>query len=508
VLLYTLAVASTKQALPLGALLASFALLRCTSFEADSPGAPELSDATDTADGGFQGPCDRDTKDGRNCSQASDKEAVFVDGDIGRDGNLGTRLAPVATLEKALRLANGRRIHLCASAKEYEGVLVAKDAKIYGGFACKDFTYTAAKAAITAKRGGFALDIQAGEVFLADLELKGAPGLPGTPPLLGVDAGAPDAGVDAGAEAGAEAGAAGPAQEVLYNHSIAIRVLNSKNVELQRVRALADKAVAGVNAPLTQASMPASAPANPILAAHSLPIANVCPDGSMSVGGAGGEPGKSGLPGVPDAPGAFGDGGVYAASGGQAGVDGAPGVDGAQASASTLGVFVGGMWLGSKGTLGRPGTTGTGGGGGAARYVGTTGFRKGNAGSAGGCGGRGGLGGQAGGSSVALLAINSGVRLTQVELVTDVAGAGGAGAKGEPGQAPGAHNSVAPGGAGGTGGRGGNGAAGSAGAGGLSVGILWDKFKPTLDATAAFDGSKAKPGEGSPAAPAPTLVYP
>lgn len=241
------------------------------------------------------------------------------------------------------------------------------------------------------------------------------------------------------------------------------------------------------------------------------PLENMCENGAISIGGAGGQAstalGQSGLDGAPVNPampqsGLSGKGDMPCEAGKG---NGAPGADGADGAPGAGGVGLGSISIelgftgvsGGDGALGGVGQGG-GGGGGQKGKAGCAGA-SGGAGGAGGCGGKGGKGGMAGGSSIALLAVNASVTLSKVSLS---AGNGGNGGNGGNAQGGGLGSGGSPGGtgaqglpsgcSGGVGGMGGNGGSGGGGNGGHSLGIAFQGTAPTGE----FTVTRGIKGEG------------
>jgi hypothetical protein len=161
--------------------------------------------------------------------------------------------------------------------------------------------------------------------------------------------------------------------------------------------------------------------------------------------------------------------------------DQVPGDDGAG-----VGMLVDGYWRGDSGGDGVVGLPGVGGGGGGGGGGGRHEIRcnqvnvghGGGGGGGGGCGGGGGTGGKPGGASAGLFAFGASVRLIDCTIVLGPGGPGGPGGVGGDGGAGGAGGSgnvfnqqFGPGGDGGRGGRGQPGSPGGAGAAGPSVGV-------------------------------------
>ncbi len=186
------------------------------------------------------------------------------------------------------------------------------------------------------------------------------------------------------------------------------------------------------------------------------------------------------------------------------GSSGAPGANGASgASGVDFGLLSASGYVPSDGTNGTAGAPGQGGGGAGGynnlltdyppqNYPSKYGWGEpGAGGGAGGCPGLAGQFGKGGGASLGVVALTSGLTLENVTVETSAGGAGGAaGAPSGPtaggtGGKPAYHTQ-----AGGNGGAGGNAGVSGNGGGGPSVGIVYDKVKPSLSA------SKVTPGAG------------
>ncbi|WP_437592887.1 hypothetical protein [Sorangium sp. So ce1000] len=227
-------------------------------------------------------------------------------------------------------------------------------------------------------------------------------------------------------------------------------------------------------------------------ASGALPVVTVCDDGIESTGGEGGDggletggDGTSGLPEPVGTPNNRGLGGFGASSmpckEGQNGADGAPAERAAGAvDPGLLGVD---GWIGVRGEDGKPGGVGQGGGGGGggkgrddmnACLAGRPeGGAAGGSGGSGGCGGKGGKGGGYGGASIGIVALQ-GSNLT-VDASTVLGAKGGDGGVGGTGQwggigwdgGLGGHGAATDTSRGCRGGRGGNGGRGGDAGGGL-----------------------------------------
>lgn len=374
----------------------------------------------------------------------------------GSDDATGTKKRPFATLGKALSQTGKARVYVCEGT--YVGTpLVTKAVAIYGGLKC-DFTPGGARPVIVGDSPDFAMRITASGVSLLDLVIQ-----------------AKDA--------------VTPSQS-----SVALAVVSSQNVELRRMKLVAGKGQPGADGVAAPYAFPAPSTLDGkpgTGTSGGLATTNACPGGA-STGGKGGDNGLDGQAGQPS--GAGGAAGTFA--GCATNIAGGNGADGASfgpaASPTTLGTL-GVSWSPSAGARGTDGAPGQGGGGGGGRGGG-----GGGGGGAGGCGGAGGPGGGGGGGSIALLALDSGIKLTASELVAGVAGRGGSGVAGQTGQTDfGAAGVPAAGGCnGGAGGKAGSGGAGAGGAGGISVGILHRGAAPSQDGTTITPGTKGAKGTG------------
>ncbi len=85
---------------------------------------------------------------------------IFVS-PTGNDDATGKREAPVKSVGKAIELAVAQRlsrVYVCAGTYA-ESVKLTSAVSLYGGFSCKDWSYTAQKAAIAPAAVGYALEI-------------------------------------------------------------------------------------------------------------------------------------------------------------------------------------------------------------------------------------------------------------------------------------------------------------------------------------------------------------
>jgi len=398
----------------------------------------------------------------------ADPYAIFVSPE-GSDDNVGTQLAPLATLTKAVEVAGGDKLVLVCSASYDEHVSITAGARIYGGFKCADWSSDTGRPVFKPATAGPALkvDTVTEEVLIDGLSF--------------------------------EVGDAVAAGET----ALASLVNASPKVTLRSVSLTAGKGKAGANGTLTNFVFPNAStlngnPEGPAGSGGGEKIC-ACQAGLMSVGGLGGPPSSSGLngaKGLPDHGLGGGQGGNPDAGDCGAGSSGKKGSDAAAkepaSGAAILGTALASGWLAAPGTDGATGAPGQGGGGGASLNS----LGHGGGGGCGGCGGNGGPAGKGGGGSVALLAIGSPVLLEACMLTTADAGNGGSGVDGQPGQQDigSGGNSVASANScgGGTGGKGAAGGASGGGAGGISVGVLWKgAMAPTVSVDTTITNGKA-----------------
>ncbi|MCC6668613.1 MAG: hypothetical protein IT375_33015, partial [Polyangiaceae bacterium] len=413
--------------------------------------------------GGDASTCDTSKSPAEEACLVDDQHAVFVNGTVSTTGT-GTKASPYKTIGEAVKAAGTKLIVVCDTTYD-EQLTLTSGVKLFGGFACSDWSYETGKRASVKPKKGVALDITgvSATVVIEDLEL-----------------------------ASADASAAGES-------SVAATIATSSDVKLRRVKLVAGKGQAGANGALAAFTYPAQSALNGNSAsglAGGAVKQCACPAGNNSIGGAGasGPTPKAGDDGFP-ALGA-GQGGVPGSCSVGLGKDGAPASPAAPAAgASTLGTLTGTTWSPSKAPNASPGGPGQGGGGGASSASG-----GGGGGGCGGCGGAGGPGGGGGGASIALVAVDSTVSMDAgSELVTSDAGNGGSGAAGQAGQTDigFAGNPGAGGCMGGAGGKGADGGAGGGGAGGISVAAVWKDTQPTIDGSAKITlGKKGNKGPG------------
>lgn len=397
-----------------------------------------------------------DPKDAPKCVVSD--YGIFVDATSGLDTNAGTPDAPVRLISTALGLLKGKpRIYVCEG-NYTEKVALASAVSIYGGFACKTWTYSGNKAVFKPTDTGAAITVTGttSEVVLADLDVTAADGKsPG-------------------------------------DSSIGIFAANASRVGLTRMKIAAGLGANGQDAADKSDFSPSSGPPGKNGTDSTAPgQATPNPDCTTSVGGAGGDAtgdatdnGMDGKvkppsPSPASATGAGGTtGGTCGTGNGTIGSNGAGGSTGA--GATTLGTFTENGWAPTSGADGGNGVDGQGGGGGAR----LAGLNIGGAGAPGGCGGAGGGKGQGGGASIGVASFQSTLILDAVTTIaTGVAGNGGRGAKGQKAQLGGTggtfpnQSQACNGGQGGIGGSGGG---GGGGAGGLSVGVFYKGSPPSI----------------------------
>jgi hypothetical protein len=455
---------------------------------------------------------------------------VFVSPTGSDTTGLGTRASPYLTPTHALSVAHGAGKLVFACGGQYSDSLdigaTLDGSKVYGGFACATWAYTAEPTILTTKQHGVAHrvhDVTQG-IVLDGLELRALDGVaPGESSIALLVANASGVthlvNVRLVARNGARGSDGAPGQNgskfLLPGETAALGgdggACSGSAAGTGGTRACTGGATSsgGAGGPI-----PSDAPF-----CDSEGISNLYFAGSGSPGSPYGAPG--GVP-VADYVCSGGIGGGFYASSFECGdgADGVAGTDGALGTGATgTGLLDGSGWTGVSGSDGAPGAIGGGAGGGSAGYFCTSTFDSagfhvtcvpqgggGGGGGAGGCGATGGRGGGAGGSSIALVVVDAPVDLESTALVAGNGGNGGNGgdgAVGEPGQ------SGAPGGAdpntcdpqqacaGGLGGRGGHGAPGGGGVGGHSLGIAYVGTAPSpapSSVTLGLAGSAGKCG--------------
>lgn len=429
-----------------------------------------------------------------------DRCGLFVAAATGDDTNGGTKEKPLATLTRAIALANGRPVYACAGAKPFnEAIFVQGDANLFGGLDCATWEHA------------------------PETKTKWTAGADEVPLLAGIDANV--AANDMVIEA-ADAVKAG-------GSSIVVLAVAAK-IHLTRCEVIAGNAAAGADgAAVDMSAMVGSdglAGADACTGAVTiggLSAASTCSDEeSLSgLGGVGTEAsGGSGSPGLPE--GAMNGGSGEGASACTNGTTGDTGNSGKPGTGSVwLGSIYGQGFMGYGGNDGQVGHIGQGAGGGGGAKGGSgngTGVQKyecgkvagaggnagasGGSGGAGGCGGAGGKGGGAGGASIGIASISAKLTFKKVTITTRDGGKGGDGGAGqaggpggmggEGGKVPAAASSLQPGCAGGQGGTGGAGGRGGGGAGGPSVGIAYSGDAPGSSGAMIETGSAGHGGVG------------
>ncbi|MDC0685765.1 hypothetical protein [Sorangium atrum] len=438
-------------------------------------------------------PCDGDPR----TATALDMCGVFV-GEEGDDNSLGTKDAPVRTLQRAIGLAaqvrrDGqaptRRVYACSGLFE-EAISLPQGVDLWGGRLCAggDWSY------------GGPLDEQNALTVIAP-----PVGIPVR--VLGGDD-AVIAGDDTTSEIFGVRAVAADASAGDHKSSIAMILEHGATAIVQSSVILAGDGKDGepgedapsfrTNAGVLGNDGADACTANETVGA--LPVVTACGDGIESTGGQGGDggletggDGTSGLPEPDENPpdvglGGFGASSSMACKPGEQGADGAPADRAAGAVGDGLLGFHG--WVGVRGDDGKPGGVGQGGGGGgggkgrgpmnACPTGRPQGGAAGGSGGSGGCGGKGGKGGDYGGASIAIVALQ-GSDLT-VDASTVLGAKGGNGGVGGTGQWGGLGVAGGLGGnallidssrgcRGGFGGNGGRGGDAGGGLGGHSLGI-------------------------------------
>jgi hypothetical protein len=453
-------------------------------------------------------------------SAASPGQAVGDDCGVfvaasGSDGSDGTKASPVATLAKAIALAEGssRRVYACAEELQGEAT-VPSGLAIFGGLDCAgSWAYAG---------GSKPTRIVGASDQVALVIAKG----PEKTRIEDVHVVAGDASKPGGSSVAA--------------------LVEGGEVELARCTFEAGSGMTGADGQAFGEVAAAGVNGNPggeaCSASTVLPgdaVVNDCGGEIVSVGGGGGNgsvfagnDGSSGLPSASDNGGTAEQAGAACTEGlpGDAGMDGAPGAGGTGIGTIDMAGYTG--VLGSPGMIGAPGQ---GGGGGGSAKGGTgagkcsdgakAGGASGGSGASGGCGGAGGKPGGAGGSSIALISLDAKLTFTAVALIAQSGGDGGAGGPGQDGGLGGVSGgpgggvplglTLKPGCAGGPGGNGGRGGPGGNGSGGHSVGIAFTGTAPSTEGvmiTVGQAGSGGMPADplaaGAEGKAAPTLEFP
>jgi hypothetical protein len=456
--------------------------------------------AGDASADGDSAPCDGKKSPSEAACVIDEAYGVFVSaaaGDAGTPGGgdagspAGTRKNPYRTLAEGLAAGkkNNLRVYACGAFATPVAIDGALDGvRVYGGFDCVKWAYSAATPTIVKPAApGVALKVdRVTTLTIEDFEIDA------------LDAAAPG------------------------ESSVAAIVSASAGVTFTRVKLVAGKGGDGAagadgakgNDGDAAAGPQQGSPATCTSGGTSQPggaWANLSACGSKGGNGGPGNKdadGYQGLPGDPRAnvaPLPNNNGGANGDPG-QDGKPGSPGNSGVRGTASTApGIFSAAGFTpaapGGNGIDGFPGQGG--GGGGASNATGSCIGASGGAGGMGGCGGKLGTGGASGGASVAILSWNSDVTLDACQLISAAGGAGGKGGNGGPGgngkdgAVGGAAYAVdggipiGNGGKGGFGGIGGPGGSGAGGNGGPSYALVYSGTAP-----AKQNGTTVTPGAG------------
>ena len=425
----------------------------------------------------------------------------------GDDASEGTQDAPVATLVRAIELAEKKlhRVYACNETWS-ESLVVPGHVSLHGGFDCASgWAYVAGESAramlVSPGRIGMKLVDGAPTVssFLTDFHIESA---------------------DASEPGSSSFGLFVAGEHVPLTVRRCDIYSGNGAPGLKGEDGDTDGSPAAAGAPGNAGANACSAP----VSKGGVGVENAC-EGGISKGGAGGDSGlmtaANGSVGEPSAEPPAGEGGLgeQASPACTPGKAGAPGLDGESGLGGKSWPFalLEDDWVPLEWpTDGAPGAPGQGGGGGGATFgsaavcgAANPGGAAGGSGGAGGCGGKAGKGGMKGGGSFAI-AIRSPVRIESTLAVAGNGGDGGDGGLPQPGGdggAPGAGGAgmgaVNPGCAGGAGGKGGRGGWGGGGPGGSTVGLLhvpsamgwFADNQSTLVATRSGRGGSGQIGE-------------
>jgi hypothetical protein len=441
-----------------------------------------------------------------NADPVSDACGVFV-AKGGDDSNDGTRESPVATLARAVELAQKEsgRVYACAETFE-EALVIDNRIEMYGGLDCaKGWAYAGAtaKTMLTAAADAIPLVMKssASGARVEDFAIHA---------------------VDAVKEGGS---------------SIAV-LADGAMAELVRCELVAGSGAKGADGAdgdpsgtVATAGAAGSAgkdacsdvdgtPGPDALLSGGAQVTNDCGNDAISIGGRGGDGNvTNGGGGDVGQIGTKGQAGIGEPSmgtwdcvpGSGQGTSGSSGEVGAPGTGATgLGSLSASGYLGANGGAGALGKAGQGGGGGGGAKGGKIcaggvagSGASGGSGGAGGCGGLPGQGGGSGGASIALVSLSASVTLTDCSLTSSKGGDGGAGGDaqgGGPGGLPGIGGQGVgvsnPGCSGGQGGKGGNGGPGGGGLGGPSIGIAFQGSAPMKSGETSV--TPGTPGAGGP----------
>lgn len=495
----------------------------------DGDGGTTTPDAAGSPDGGSPdaaaqpdaAPCIPTGGEDRPDDDFADTNCDGIDGDVthgvfvspaGSDGAEGSMAAPVASIGKAVALAQAAQkdVYVCNGTYAENVVIETTGVALFGGYDCtKGWTRSSERARI-APGSGIPLRIKsANDTAIDRLELSAPAGVdPGESSIAATVETSTGVVLNRAELIAADAAPGKPGTPATANTTPAISGAAGANVAVSQcltanppAGACKQAAAGGVQSALVQCDSPlkhrggdGGKGGNVYLKAATQKGAN-----GLTFGAKGGQPGFAGSPGQP----------------GQAGTAGEPG--------GKFGSVVDGVYVpsnaGTDATAGKMGEAAGGGSGGETWWVPDVGawYVVGAGGGQGGypgCGGDGGKAGGGGGASIALIATGSDITIRWSKLKTGAGGDGGApsdGAAGQPGGKGGAGGSCSTGSGcegkpGGDGGSGGKGGPGGPGGGGPSIGILTTGATPTTDAVtfdlgapgngaSGFDGKSAASGE-------------
>jgi hypothetical protein len=438
-----------------------------------------------------------------NAKPVEETCGIFISSSKGKDGNAGTKSAPLATLQQAIDKAKGRPVYACAEA--FAGsVTLASGSAIYGGLDCSEgWAYVGAttKSALTgdADKSALTLASTAKGAEVADFTITAS-----------------------NATAPGGSSIAVLADQVTASLSRCDLVAGDGAAGADGADALSAQAEAGADGSKGGDACSADT------VNGGAQVENGCGMES-SIGGNGGNGNKSnGSDGSAGQPGTLGKAGLgepatsgawsCAAEGaGQGGETGKLGDAGIGASMTDLGTLTSSGFASAGGGDGQLGKIGQGGGGGGGAKGDSTamgmlcgsakpvGGASGGSGGAGGCGGVGGKGGKGGGASLALVSLQASLTLSEVTLKTGSGGKGGAGGKSQAGGTGGlggtggsnlSISGLKAGCDGGKGGPGGDGGSGGGGRGGHAIGLAYTGMAPTIGMEQITLGTAGKGGFG------------
>jgi hypothetical protein len=420
---------------------------------------------------------------------------VFVSASKGSDASPGSKEAPVATIEQAVKIAGGRPVYLCA--EKFTGpVTFAATAIVYGGLDCAtDWKYVGSKTRTGISAPSDAIPVRIGQgtgAELYDLAIEAAEGMSPSASSIAVIA-----------ETGAN---------VLLTRCGLVANNGAPGQPGLNYNTVANDGTKGTTGAAACSAAQTSTPAPP-----DTTCGNLVSEGGQ--GGSGlpalGGKGGSGLPIGSDNGGA-GASAMAVCENGKDGADGKTGTPGL--GASGIGVIDAMGYTGVIGGQGANGQIGQGGGGGGGEKGGSGANKcpdatkaagaSGGSGGSGGCGGQGGRGGTPGGSSIGIISLGAQLRFKSTTINVKNGGEGGGGGNGEAGggRGSGGAGGDVPAGAvllqfgcsGGAGGKGGSGGSGGGGLGGHSIGIAYTGMAPAGDGLTIIVGNSGAGGVGDP----------